>query len=581
MPFFPFSSRLVVRMFPNYTGQVTSAITCMLVINLTCLALMAVAMTFPATQWYTATAAGALFLISVPLGLMYAKALRESMEQAMEEIASLFASNRENGALDLAPRKKDGYSAATRTIHLRHDDFLASMRELIDQIRRIGINIAMDTAKVATSVNSTVGRAAEQRELSGIVSAASTETSRAIAEVSTSTQYVANKTAENLKVAQVSHAELLDAAGKTGQINVSIESFRATVQELGNSAANILSAVEIINDIAEMTNLLSLNATIEAARAAEHGKGFAVVAEEVRELSRRITPATEEISTNINSMIRIVERTKMETAEIGRYASETTTTVSEASQQFSAMMHDFEEANEQLMRIAAAIEELSTNNHEVAERINTVNTLSRKVAQDMEVSDGSVKTLIEVTEEMLEMISRFSTGEGTFERLIIWARATRDQYQREIEAIHKSGLNVFDENYRKVPNTNPQKYETTFTASFRDRLQLQCDGDLTKWQGAIYCLVIDRNGYLPFHHSAFSKPVTGDPAKDLLYSRDRRIYLNNTTEKRRCSHTKPLLLQTYMRDTGEVLNDLSLPIFINGRHWGACIIGCRPEILIT
>jgi hypothetical protein len=36
-----------------------------------------------------------------------------------------------------------------------------------------------------------------------------------------------------------------------------------------------------------------------------------------------------------------------------------------------------------------------------------------------------------------------------------------------------------------------------------------------------------------------------------------------------------------MRDTGEVLNDLSLPIFINGRHWGACIIGCRPEILIT
>lgn len=105
-----------------------------------------------------------------------------------------------------------------------------------------------------------------------------------------------------------------------------------------------------------------------------------------------------------------------------------------------------------------------------------------------------------------------------------------------------------------------------------------CDAAQKQLDGAIYCLAIDRNGYLPIHHGAFSQPMTGDPQRDLLYSRHQRIFLSNTAEKRRCSHTKPMLLQTYMRDTGEVLNDLSLPIFIEGKHWGAMIIGCKPEM---
>ena len=56
-----------------------------------------------------------------------------------------------------------------------------------------------------------------------------------------------------------------------------------------------------------------------------------------------------------------------------------------------------------------------------------------------------------------------------------------------------------------------------------------------------------------------------------------RIYQSNRTEQRRCSHTEPLLLQTYMRDTGEILNDLSMPIYVDGKHWGAFIMGFDPR----
>lgn len=100
-----------------------------------------------------------------------------------------------------------------------------------------------------------------------------------------STQIVAGKTANDLQMARTSCEELVDVTDKVNQIDTAIESFRTTVDKLGKSSAHILDIVNVINDIAAQTGLLSLNATIEAARAAEHGKGFAVVAEEVRELA--------------------------------------------------------------------------------------------------------------------------------------------------------------------------------------------------------------------------------------------------------------------------------------------------------
>jgi len=90
-------------------------------------------------------------------------------------------------------------------------------------------------------------------------------------------------------------------------------------------------------------------------------------------------------------------------------------------------------------------------------------------------------------------------------------------------------------------------------------------------------VALDVNGYLAVHHSGVSDPMTGDPKVDLLKSRNMRLYFNVETEKRRSRNLEAFLFQTYMRDTGEILNDLSMPIHVGGKHWGALVMGFNPE----
>ena len=83
----------------------------------------------------------------------------------------------------------------------------------------------------------------------------------------------------------------------------------------------------------------------------------------------------------------------------------------------------------------------------------------------------------------------------------------------------------------------------------------------------------------PFLYWVTGILATGDYENDLLHSRDKRIF-DDPTGIRCARNTNPFLLQTYARDTGEVLSDLSLPIYIDDRHWGNVRLGFNPQVLL-
>lgn len=570
---------ILAKPFPEYDSKISAAIILPLIFSFFSLLFLLCASLFPGSRSLFFVLGGISFLLAVVLGFSFQSLLKQERIRENKKLLTLFTTT-DKGKANLASPDIGALAPGVREIGKQYDIFLSRIRQLIADIRKIGINIAVDSAKVATTVTATTEKTQQQRDISEVVFTSSEEANLAISEVSENTQYVSEKTNNNLAMARNSLSEITDITVKISKIHETVKSFISTVEELGQNSAGILEIINIINNISEQTNLLSLNATIEAARAGEHGKGFAIVAEEVRELSRRITPATEKITESINTMIGIVEKTQQETTRILEYSEDTNSVVQRTTGNFHALISDFEEADDQLMKIAAAIEELSTNNTAATEKVNTINSLSRAVAEDMDESGKSVASLHGVTEKMLEMVASFTTGEGNFDAIISRAERFRQKYEEAITELHRQGVNIFDSNYRKVGETTPQKFETGYTKAFIDRMQAMFDEDKAAIPGSIYCLAVDRNGYLPAHHKDFAHPMTGDPEVDLLKSRHQRIYFSNQTEKRRSTHTQPVLLQTYMRDTGEILNDLSMPIYVDGRHWGACIIGLRPETLL-
>ncbi len=155
----------------------------------------------------------------------------------------------------------------------------------------------------------------------------------------------------------------------------------ATVTKLGESSSEISNVIKVINSIAEQTNLLALNATIEAARAGEAGKGFAVVANEVKELAKQTSTATEDIIGHIGTI------------------------QADTEQAVAAINHVSEiirEINESQNAIASAVEEQSAMTGEIARNIVEVSNGSESIAQNIaHVADAAASTTLG-TEETLQ-----------------------------------------------------------------------------------------------------------------------------------------------------------------------------------
>jgi methyl-accepting chemotaxis protein len=131
---------------------------------------------------------------------------------------------------------------------------------------------------------------------------------------------------------------------------------------------------------------------------------------------------------------------------------------------------------------------------------------------------------------------------------------------------------AFDTDYRPIPGTDPQKYHTAYD-SFTDANILEIQDAYLEDPDAQYAVTVDVNAYLPTHNSRYAKPLTGDYEKDLVGNRTKRIFDDFDPILAAAQSTDPFLHQVYHRDTGEVLWNVSAPIWVNGRHWGSFITG--------
>lgn len=455
---------------------------------------------------------------------------------------------------------------------LQFGRFLKRIRALVLTARGGSIETAINVAHLKKEVDSSSLKVEQQRQDADALAASAARVTALSGEVEGGALGVADTASRNLNAAVASMEELARVKARMLSIEQSVDEFSQTVRQLAERAKAIGEIGGIIQKIAMQTNLLALNAAIEAARAGEAGRGFSVVAKEVRGLAEQVNAETKEISNRSDEMIKLVDSTAQGTELIQRGVIDSVNEIGATVQRFEAFVADFRQLTGTVESIGSSAQELAGVNRDMNERIGGVARVANEVHEAMSSSARRVDQLRLHTEDIQTSLAEFRTGGTVFDSLVLATEGLRDEVGRYLHGMASRGAKVFDQQYQQIEGSNPPRDTTSYDAAVEPTLQGLFDKVLGSLPGCVYALAVDNKGYAPAHNAKFSQAPTGVYETDLLQCRSKRIF-DDPVGQKLAKNTKPFLFQSYLRDTGEVINDLSMPIYINGQHWGAVRVG--------
>lgn len=132
---------------------------------------------------------------------------------------------------------------------------------------------------------------------------------------------------------------------------------------------------------------------------------------------------------------------------------------------------------------------------------------------------------------------------------------------------------LFDTNYIEIPGSNPKRYRTRYDDILDKHIQKFQDQFLLLDKDLVYSVLVDRNGYAPTHNTTYSQPPSGDVAFNLKFSRSKRKFNDPVGLKAAQYSGTGTIEQFYSRDTGEYIWDITSPVMVNEKHWGAFRVG--------
>lgn len=373
-------------------------------------------------------------------------------------------------------------------------------------------------------------------------------------------------------------AELAAVRAEAARADASVRAGHAAAAGLGEAIREVerrvtraTEVIEVIDAVAMQTNLLSVNAGIQAAHAGPAGRGFAVVATEIRLLAERAAKASHEVRD-------IVERSVAALAD------------STASAQQSG--HVLAEVGELLARAGGAMASVATRIGAQDAEIAAIGAAVEHAAGLGRSNLDRAACVAERSEALGRSVAELQDCVGLFKLPPDPMRVARHAQVRELASVTATAIGraleaaidrgeiapdaLFDRRYTPVPGIEPPRFRTAFDAVCDRLLPSLQEPVLAAHPWIAFAICANPDGYVPTHNLRFSRPLTGRAEIDLVGNRTKRIF-GDRVGRNVGAHTDPFRLQVYRRDTGEIMFDLSVPVFVQGRHWGGFRLGYALE----
>lgn len=304
-------------------------------------------------------------------------------------------------------------------------DYKGQHRMIKDSINKLGDAISRILKEVTDAVQATASASTQISSSSEEMAAGAQEQSAQTTEIAGAIEQMTSTILQTTKNAATA-AEQAKGAGLAAEeggsvIKETIEGMNRiaevvrnaalTVQELGASSEQIGTIVQVIDDIADQTNLLALNAAIEAARAGEQGRGFAVVADEVRKLAERTTKATKEIGDMIKKIQKdtggAVKSMELGTQEVEKgiqFAQKSGKSLNEIIVSATGVV-------DIINQVAAASEEQSSAAEQISKSIEGISSVTQQSAAGVQQIARAAGDLNNLTVNLQGLVEQFKISD--------------------------------------------------------------------------------------------------------------------------------------------------------------------------
>jgi|WetSurMetagenome_2_1015567.scaffolds.fasta_scaffold00031_75 methyl-accepting chemotaxis protein len=340
-----------------------------------------------------------IFFISIGLFLvtgLFSQIVIRKILQPLRDTAALTARIAEG---DLSVRIESGGNDEIGQVLNSMERMVSNLKQLMGDIKSSADEIASEARQLKSSSDKiSVNINAETAQTNQIATSAE-QMSQTVIDIAKNTSNIAVSSSEAAKTARNGEEVVNRSINETQKIAAAVSESSGMMIVLGEKSKEIGAIVEVINDIADQTNLLALNAAIEAARAGEQGRGFAVVADEVRKLAERTAKSTAQISEMIGAIQAEIDKAVNSMQGASRRVETGVTLSQEAGTALSAIVHNVNDLQGMVQQIASATEEMSSVSEHISGDIHSIAGGTRGVSTD-------VTNIVQATSDMEQLATK-------------------------------------------------------------------------------------------------------------------------------------------------------------------------------
>jgi len=349
-----------------------------------------------------------IILFAVAFGILIAIVLLNNILKPINTLTrSIVRIEKES---DLTARVNIGNKTEIAQTAKAINDMLGKFQSSLNQVSDVVLQLSATSEQTSAITEQTTAAVKEQSDKTQLLATASHQMSQSIRDVASNANSASESTIDINSRTQQGLEAMQDTIEEIGILSKNVGNAGNVIAQVEQNSEEIGSILDVIQGIAEQTNLLALNAAIEAARAGEQGRGFAVVADEVRNLASKTQASTEEI----NRMILKLQTDSREAVSVMEESQNTASSATDKAKMTSDILLGINtaihEINEQNALIASSTEEQSAVTDDIYQNVNQISEMTKQTNIGAEQTKEASLNLKQLAHQLKDLIKQFKVS---------------------------------------------------------------------------------------------------------------------------------------------------------------------------